>query len=199
MPPPLRPGRWQCASVLYPGEVSSLKTAECLSLGQVSHMVNKSALTSHTGSAKTADLLFSDLVLRVCLCLLAPERLRNVGRGVPLSRSILITLLQWLALHDSVNNALGSANVALLFTMPILHFCHLRLQVEGDPNIDNSGTNAFLVSSKLKVKIPHFIFAFYLLFVFRRGVAERGKGTQNTGVDMPCRMLSNLECLNYQF
>ena len=28
-------------------------------------MVNKSALTSHTGSTKTADLLFSDLVLRV--------------------------------------------------------------------------------------------------------------------------------------
>ena len=45
-----------------------------------------------------------------------------------------------------MNNALGAANEALLYTMQILLLCHPRPQVEGDPNIANSCTNTFTFS-----------------------------------------------------
>lgn len=110
------------------------------------------------------------------LCLLAPERLKNASRGGPLLRSILITLSQWFTIHDLVNNVLGSANEALLFTMQILLFCYPRPQVEGDPSINNSGTNTFLVRSKLEVKILNCLRHIpYLHNVFSEEGPQRGE------------------------
>ena len=120
------------------------------------------------------------------LCLLAPKRLRNAGRSVPLHRSILITLSHCIAIRVPGNNALSSTNEALLSTVQILLFCHPRPQVEGDPNINNSGTNTFLVSSKLEVEIPHCLRHISSCYVFRKGTAESRKRTLNTEANIAC-------------
>ena len=75
---------------------------------------------------------------------------------------------------------LSLASEALLFAIQILLFHHPRPQVGEDPNIDNSSTDTFLVSSKLEVKIPHCLRNISSCCVFRRGAAERRKSTQNT-------------------
>ena len=61
VPPPMRFVRGQWQRDLYPGGLSSLKTAESLAVNQVSQIVNISPFTSHARSTNAADLFLNDL------------------------------------------------------------------------------------------------------------------------------------------